>query len=120
MMQKTGRQIQNDSLPAREQGIAIKKNILLLISALIWHWSPVPIGAQQRGRPQTLQVPSDRFPTIQSAINFAAAGDRVLIAPGVYNETLTIAKRITLSGSGARGERQTQIVGSRPTEVVPL
>jgi hypothetical protein len=76
--------------------------------------------AQQRSRPQTLQVPSDRFPTIQSAINFAAAGDRVLIAPGVYNETLTIAKRITLTGSGARGERQTAIVGPRPTEFVPI
>src|SRR5437867_712909 len=120
MMQKTGRQIQNDSLPAREQGIAIKKNILLLISALIWHWSAVPVEAQQRGRPQTLQVPSDRFHTIQSAINFAAAGDRILIAPGVYNETLTVAKRITLRGSGARGEQRTEIVGPRSTEVVPM
>jgi hypothetical protein len=96
----------------------MKKTILLLISALIW--SVMPIGAQQRGRPQTLQVPSDRFPTIQSAINFAVAGDRVLIAPGVYNETLTIAKRISLTGSGARGERRTEIIGPRPTEVVPI
>ena len=103
----------------REKGITVKKTILLLISALIWLWSPV-FGAQQRGRPQTLQVPSDRFPTIQSAINFAAAGDRVLIAPGVYNETLTIAKRIKLTGSGARGEQRTEIVGPRPTEVVPI
>ena len=98
----------------------MKKTVILFISALIWHWCAVPLGAQQRGRPQTLRVPSDRFPTIQSAINFAAAGDRILIAPGVYNETLTIAKRITLSGSGARGERRTEIVGPRPTEVVPL
>src|SRR5207244_9731329 len=75
--------------------------------------------AQQR-RPQTLQVPSDRFPTIQSAINFAAAGDRILIAPGVYNETLTIAKRINIKGSGARGERMTAIVGPRSAEVVPI
>jgi hypothetical protein len=99
-----------------DKGIAMKKNLLLLISALIWLWSPVPVEA----RPQTLQVPSDRFPTIQSAINFAAAGDRIVIAPGVYNETLTIAKRITLTGSGARGERLTAIVGPRPTEVVPI
>jgi len=98
----------------------MKKTIFLLMSALIWHWSAVPVGAQQRGRPQTLQVPSDRFPTIQSAINFAAAGDKILIAPGVYNETLTIAKRITLTGSGARGDRRTEIVGPRPTEVVPI
>jgi Right handed beta helix region len=101
--------------------MTLKKAILLLISAVICLWSTEPVGGQQRGgRPQTLQVPSDRFPTIQSAINFAAAGDRILIAPGVYNETLTIAKRITLTGSGARGERQTAIVGPRPTEVVPI
>jgi hypothetical protein len=78
------------------------------------------INAQQRGRPQTLQVPSDQFPTIQSAINAAGNGDKVLIGPGVYNETLTIAKRISLTGSGAQGERRTEIVGQRPTEFVPL
>src|SRR4030095_12986611 len=110
---------QSERLPGlTEKGFAMKKTILLLISALIW--SVMPIGAQQRGRPQTLQVPSDRFPTIQSAINFDVAGDRVLIAPGVYNETLTIAKRISLTGSGARGERRTEIIGPRPTEVVPI
>lgn len=76
--------------------------------------------AQQRGRPQTFQVPSDQFPTIQSAINAAASGDKVLVGPGVYEEILTIAKRISLTGSGALGERRTQIVGPRPTEVVPL
>lgn len=98
----------------------MKKIILVLISALVWHWSGVPVRAQQHSRPQTFQVPSDRFPTIQSAINFAAAGDRIRIAPGVYNETLTINKRITVTGSGARGERRTEIVGPRPIEFVPL
>src|SRR5204862_5011976 len=34
--------------------------------------------------------------------------------------TLTIAKRISLTGSGARGEQRTEIVGPRPTEVVPI
>ena len=76
--------------------------------------------AQHRGRPQTLQVPSDQFPTIQSAINAAANGDKVLVGPGVYEEILTIAKRISITGSGALGERRTQIVGPRPTEVVTL
>jgi hypothetical protein len=76
--------------------------------------------AQQRGRPQTLQVPSDQFPTIKSAINAAANGDKILIAPGVYNETLNIAKRISLTGSGARREQRTAIIGPTSTEVVPL
>jgi hypothetical protein len=97
-----------------------KLSVLVALVALATVLAAGLTHAQQRSRPQTLQVPSDRFPTIQSAINFAAAGDRILIAPGVYNETLTIAKRLTLSGSGARGERQTQIVGPRPTEFVPL
>ena len=35
-------------------------------------------------------------------------------------EILTVAKRISLIGSGALGKRRTEIVGPRPTEVVPL
>src|SRR5438093_484847 len=50
------------NLMPREKGIAMKKTVILFISALIWHWCAVPLGAQQRGRPQTLRVPSDRFP----------------------------------------------------------
>jgi Right handed beta helix region len=97
-----------------------KVNALLALLAVATIWGATLTRAQQRGRPQTLQVPSDQFPTIQSAINFAAAGDRILVAPGVYNETLTIAKRISLTGSGERGERRTEIVGPAPTEIVPL
>ena len=74
----------------------------------------------QRRRPQTFHVPSGRFPTIQSAIDAAANGDKVLVEPGVYEEILTITKRITVTGSGALGERRTEIVGPRPREVVPL
>lgn len=94
--------------------------LIALVGLATAIWAAGLINAQQRGRPQTFQVPSDQFPTIQSAINAAANGDKILVAPGIYNETLTIAKRITLTGSGARGERQTAIVGPRPTEVVPI
>jgi hypothetical protein len=95
-------------------------SVLIALVVLTTIWAAGLSRAQQRGRPQTLQVPSDQFPTIQSAINAAANGDKVLVAPGVYNETLTIAKRISLTGSGERGERRTEIVGPRPAEVVPL
>ena len=97
-----------------------KVSVLLALLAVATISGASLTRAQQRGRPQTLQVPSGQFPTIQSAINFAAAGDRILVAPGVYNETLTIAKRISVSGSGERGERRTEIVGPRPTEVQPI
>ena len=109
-----------------ERGVKIqskrsKVRALSALLALTTIWVAGLTNAQQRGRPQTLQVPSDQFPTIQSAINAAANGDKIRVAPGVYNETLTITKRITLTGSGARGERRTEIVGGpRPMEFVPL
>src|SRR5262245_49510756 len=99
----------------------IRKSLALVALAALATILPAGLThAQQRGRPQTLQVPSGQFPTIQSAINAAANGDKVLVGPGVYEEILTIGKRISLTGSGALGERRTQIVGPRPTEVVTL
>ena len=97
-----------------------KVSALIALAALATVWAVGLTNAQQRGRPRTLQVPSEQFSTIQSAINAAANGDKILVAPGIYNETLTIAKRINLTGSGERGERRTEIVGPAPTEVVPL
>ena len=44
------------------------------------------------------------FRTIQAAHDAALAGDRVLIAPGDYDETVTITKdNLTFKGMGARG-----------------
>jgi hypothetical protein len=40
------------------------------------------------------------YPTIQAAVDAAAAGDRVFVCPGVYNEQVTIKKPLTLEGSG--------------------
>ncbi len=53
-------------------------------------------------RAATLTVPTN-FPTIQAAINAAAAGDTVLVAPGVYNEKIDFkGKAITvISAAGA-------------------
>jgi len=92
-----------------------------LLVALIAILLPVSLThAERLERSQTFRVPSRQFPNIQRAINAAVDGDRVLVGPGVYNETLTIAHRIILTGSGARGERRTEIVGPHLTEVVPL
>jgi hypothetical protein len=39
--------------------------------------------------------------TIQYAVNQAAAGDTVMVATGTYAESVTVAKRLSLVGSGA-------------------
>ncbi|WAK01104.1 hypothetical protein [Methylobacter sp. YRD-M1] len=46
------------------------------------------------------RVPA-QFPTIQRAIDNAAAGDLILVAPGVYNELVIMWKPVKLQGWGA-------------------
>ena len=50
----------------------------------------------------TLKVPSDDFPTIQSAITAASGGDVIKVAKGVYAENLTVfTNDLTLQGKNA-------------------
>jgi hypothetical protein len=45
-------------------------------------------------------VPSVSYPTIQSAIDAAIAGDLILVAPGTYNENVVMHKPVRLQGAG--------------------
>jgi len=60
-------------------------------------WASIPI------RPLELQpvfrVPQD-YPTIQAAVNAVPEGATILIAPGTYEESITITKGLTMEGSG--------------------
>ena len=53
-----------------------------------------------------LRVPKDHN-SIQEAINVAAPGDRIEIEQGVYNESITLKKEVTLRsvGNDERGSR---------------
>ncbi|MER7790392.1 right-handed parallel beta-helix repeat-containing protein [Streptomyces sp. NPDC097640] len=62
-------------------------------------------GRRPSGEHVTIKVPADA-PTISDAVSLARAGDLVLVAPGVYHESVKITKaRITL-----RGESREKVV----------
>jgi hypothetical protein len=66
--------------------------------------------------PTTFRVPSDR-PTIQSAINDATDGDKVLVAPGTYVENINFGgKAITVTSES--GAQDTIIDGGNVDSVV--
>ncbi|MCB5163919.1 right-handed parallel beta-helix repeat-containing protein [Streptomyces bambusae] len=57
-----------------------------------------PSAASQ---PRDLKVPSTAYPTVQSAVDAAQPGSRIVLRPGVYREQVTIRKDLTLTGAGA-------------------
>jgi DNA/RNA endonuclease G (NUC1) len=52
------------------------------------------------------------FSTIQAAINASNPGDAIDVAPGSYNENLTLAKRVTLRGAKAGVDARGRVSGS--------
>ncbi|MFI4853913.1 MAG: choice-of-anchor Q domain-containing protein [Phycisphaerales bacterium JB065] len=58
-----------------------------------------------------LQVPGD-FPTIQIAINLAAADDEIVVGPGTYFEDIDfLGKRLTLRSSGGAAATTIDAIG---------
>ena len=57
------------------------------------------MAAQKTGSVLNLSVPNWQFSTIQAAIDAAPAGANVHILPGVYHETLFVAKQLQIYGS---------------------
>lgn len=46
------------------------------------------------------QCPNAQFTRIQDAVNAASPGDTIHVCPGLYEESVTVDKRLTLEGSG--------------------
>src|SRR5262245_8149847 len=68
--------------------------------------------------PPTIIVPSDQ-PTIQSAINVATDGDRVLVAPGTYFENINFGKK-AITVTSESGPQDTIIDGGNADSVVSV
>jgi parallel beta-helix repeat protein len=60
---------------------------------------------------KTIHVPRDKK-TIQSAMNYAQAGDTILLAPGKYREAVTFKSGVTLSGTKKRSCVITPVPGA--------
>jgi Right handed beta helix region len=65
--------------------------IYILITSVIPACPLVP----GRGTSATIHVPRD-YPTIQSAIDAASEGDVIVISPGIYMESVTLDKSVTV------------------------
>ena len=70
----------------------------LLSAALLW-LAGQPVGAVQAAPlASTLVVPGACGSTIQACIDAAASGDTLIIQAGIYTESLTLAKPVSLTG----------------------
>lgn len=73
--------------------LAIALAVILILAAVV---AAGAIALRVTRAPQNLiRVPRD-YPTIQAAITAASAGDIIQVAPGVYNENITLDKGVTL------------------------
>ncbi|HEX8991476.1 MAG TPA: right-handed parallel beta-helix repeat-containing protein [Anaerolineales bacterium] len=76
--------------------------MLALLAAVVFGGSAIAQAfiSQGPGTGSILHVP-DNYSTIQSAINAASSGDIIQVAPGTYNETITLNKAVALTATSS-------------------
>lgn len=72
------------------------KKIISLIMYLIFS-----LATSDGALAAILYVPTPSYPTIQAAINTASAGDTIQVAPGNYQELITMKNGVIIQGAGA-------------------
>lgn len=70
--------------------------------------------------PATLEVPSENFPTIQSALNTAEPTDVILVNDGIYYENLIFPDKNNVKMKSVNGPDFTIIDGSRNGTVITV
>jgi parallel beta-helix repeat protein len=79
-----------------------KSHTLVLLTVLLFLMSLVLLPhVIVKAQTRTIVVP-DQYPTIQQAIDSANGGDTVYVRNGVYLETLTISKSLSLIGENTQ------------------
>lgn len=82
----------------------------MALSSLIGMQIIVPVV----GAPGIIEAPTEKYPTIQAAINVANAGDTILVHAGTYYEHLIINKSLRLIGE----DKSTTIIDANGTSYV--
>lgn len=87
---------------ALDQGVYSEKAIRLLEEAVLLHPSPEnqALYRKMSAYGRVLAVPGD-YPSIAEALKGAKDNDRIMLARGVYRESLVIPSGVTLVGAGA-------------------
>jgi len=70
-----------------------------LVAVVLFAGAAVPASAVSAA-PPVLHVPG-QYATIQSAVDAAATGATIVVAPGTYTEQVSITKSVSLRGAGA-------------------
>ena len=96
--------------------VKMKAMMAAVLALLLFSVSSVGFDAVYvTASPKTISVPQD-YQTIQEAINWASAGDTILVAAGTYHENVVVHKTVSIIGEN----RSTTIIDGGGSETEPV